>query len=303
MTYSKTFTDKITKIIKESAKPMRSYTTNQNKRIKMIPGLKAVFFDIYGTMLISGTGDIGISEEKNKFQISIILSDFSFILESKAEKIDERFSFLFTQLIKNTHLKMNKNGIDYPEVDIVEIWRKILTILIKEKYISGTIDKEKIMLIALTYENIINPVWPMEGIKKILEKLYKSELKLGIISNAQFYTQYILKTLLNFKIGNNGFNSELLFYSYNERLAKPSKDFFLKAVTKAKKLYNIEPEEILYIGNDMLNDIYTASICGCKTALFAGDQRSLKLRSSDSRCKNLKPDLILTDFNQFLEFI
>jgi len=31
----------------------------------------------------------------------------------------------------------------------------------------------------------------------------------------------------------------------------------------------------LYVGNDMLNDIWTATEAGCRTVLFAGDQRSL----------------------------
>jgi len=53
----------------------------------------------------------------------------------------------------------------------------------------------------------------------------------------------------------------------------------------------------------MLNDIYPANAIGFQTALFAGDQRSLRLRTDDPRCVNLKPDLVLTDLAQLLKYI
>ncbi len=39
---------------------------------------------------------------------------------------------------------------------------------------------------------------------------------------------------------------------------------------------------------------------GLKTALFAGDQRSLRLREHDPRCSTLEPDLIITKLSQLL---
>lgn len=304
MTKSETYPEEISKLINRHTKPMFSYPTDLKKSIIPLKGIRAVFFDVYGTMLISGTGDIGISEEKNNFfPISAILSENSFQLISAAENIDERFSILINELIKKQHKDMKSKGSDYPEVDIVEIWTEILTKMIKESYISGIIDEEKIKLAAVTYECMINPVWPMENLDKLITFLYSQNIKLGIISNAQFYTPKILKELINFQIDKEFFDPDLLFYSYKEKLAKPSKEFFLKAVRKVKELYNIDSYEILYIGNDMLNDVYTASQCGCKTALFAGDKRSLRLRLSDERCRDLKPDLIITDLKQLTDIL
>ena len=40
----------------------------------------------------------------------------------------------------------------------------------------------------------------------------------------------------------------------------------------------VAPGEVLYVGNDMLNDVYAAGQVGFRTALFAGDQRSLRMR-------------------------
>jgi putative hydrolase of the HAD superfamily len=53
----------------------------------------------------------------------------------------------------------------------------------------------------------------------------------------------------------------------------------------------------------MLNDIYPARKAGFKTALFAGDQRSLRMRSDDPRCRDLTPDLVVTDLGQLIAVI
>lgn len=304
MTDSKAFSDKLVYTIKKHTNHMDPFPTELEKQIKPLPGIKAVFFDVYGTMLISGTGDIGISEKKNNdYPISEILIDSSFNLLSSPETINKIFSNLLSELIKEEHMIMKKSGFDFPEIDIIEIWNEILAILIEKNYISGVLNRDKVKIAALTYECMVNPVWPMKNIDKVLDHLYNSDLKIGIISNAQFYTSEILQVLLNFKIGNDFFDPRLLFYSYREKLAKPSKDFFLKAVTKIKTLYNIDSDEILYIGNDMLNDVYTASQCRCRTALFAGDKRSLRLRLSDSRCRDLKPDIIITELEQLIDIL
>ena len=53
----------------------------------------------------------------------------------------------------------------------------------------------------------------------------------------------------------------------------------------------------------MLNDIWTASQAGLKTALFAGDQRSLRLRETDDRCQGLEPDVVITELNQLVHIL
>ena len=42
----------------------------------------------------------------------------------------------------------------------------------------------------------------------------------------------------------------------------------------------------------MLNDISAASRAGFKTALFAGDRRSLRLREGDPRVRGIMPDRV-----------
>jgi putative hydrolase of the HAD superfamily len=63
---------------------------------------------------------------------------------------------------------------------------------------------------------------------------------------------------------------------------------------------NIAPANALYVGNDMLNDIYPAQQAGFQTALFAGDRHSLRLRENDLRCRSLSPDLFIIDLRDLI---
>ncbi|MEQ8837627.1 MAG: HAD family hydrolase, partial [Lacipirellulaceae bacterium] len=61
----------------------------------------------------------------------------------------------------------------------------------------------------------------------------------------------------------------------------------------------ITPAETLYVGNDMRNDIWPAAKVGFKTALFAGDERSLRLREDEpNRDQRPEPDAVVTELDQ-----
>jgi putative hydrolase of the HAD superfamily len=142
----------------------------------------------------------------------------------------------------------------------------------------------------------------MPHTKELLLECKNSKLLLGIISNAQFYTPYLFKWLLGSDMSDLGFHDDLIIFSYKFGYAKPSAFLFQLAAERLKDM-NVQKNSVLYIGNDMLKDIYPAKKIGFKTALFAGDSRSLRLREDDQKCKNLSADIILTDLIQLLGFM
>ena len=125
---------------------------------------------------------------------------------------------------------------------------------------------------------------------------------MGIISNAQFYTKYLFKWFLGKGLKDLGFHSELIFLSYKCGYAKPSRFMFSLAAEKLEKI-GIPAAAAVYMGNDMLNDIYPANQEGFLTALFAGDSRSLRIRENDPRCSALEPDYIVNDLIQLADFM
>jgi putative hydrolase of the HAD superfamily len=120
---------------------------------------------------------------------------------------------------------------------------------------------------------------------------------LGIVSNAQFFTPTLFSALLGRDLADLGFRPRLLFYSYRFGQAKPGR-FLYERSQEALAALGVAPAEVLYIGNDMLNDVRPAGEVGFRTALFAGDERSLRLRNGDRRVAGGAPDLVLTGLDQ-----
>ena len=100
-----------------------------------------------------------------------------------------------------------------------------------------------------------------------------------------------------------GFNEDISIFSYKIFRSKPDIMLFEQLAASFKNNYGLEPFQVLYIGNDMLNDIYTASQMNFKTALYAGDKQSLQMHSDDERCKNCKPGFIITELKQVLSIL
>ena len=247
--------------------------------------VKAILFDIYGTLFISASGGsrpqhLG-SNRRAALQHLLTRHDLQMTVASLLS--------LLQLEIESQHACSRDRGIDHPEVDILAVWRQVLPIK----------ESEGIRRFALEFEFIVNPVFPMPNLDRFLASCARKVTVMGIISNAQFYTPFLFEWLLDADLSRLGFEPELVLMSFEQGRAKPSLVLFESAVELLGKR-GIGPEEVLYVGNDMLKDIYPASVCRFQCALFAGDQRSLRLHRGDPRCRNLKPDLIITQLEQLL---
>jgi len=147
----------------------------------------------------------------------------------------------------------------------------------------------------------------MPGMKEALLEIQNLGIPLGIVSNAQFYTPILMNFFLSGKFSSEQnidlFDPDLSVFSFNELRGKPDVYLFQKFIPVLKAKYDIVPSEAIFVGNDMLKDVYTAKQAGLKTVLFAGDQRSLRLRKDDERVQGLEPDFIITELKQLLEII
>jgi putative hydrolase of the HAD superfamily len=155
----------------------------------------------------------------------------------------------------------------FPEVDIREIHAAL----------HPELSAAEIERLSMAHEHTVNPVSAMPGAAETLRQLSSSGLLLGLVSNAQFYTVPVMESCLGDSLANLGIDPELCVFSYLERRAKP--DVHLFEIIRDRLLERgIRPEETLYVGNDVRNDIDPAKSCGFLTALFIGDDSSLRLR-------------------------
>ena len=268
--------------------PLSPIPTDMRTAGKLSHPIDCILFDIYGTMFISDSGDIGVAKAKYQKQhhLKALLEKYG--LNLTPEKL---LQALYTR-IEEVHGKLRTDGIDFPEIEIEEIWMHILQ----------TDDQHFIRQFAIEFELIFNPVYPMPHLEEMLSALKHRRLLMGIISNAQFFTPYLFEWFLGSDLKQLGVHPNLVILSYQLKYAKPSAMLFDLAVQRLSQL-GVQAASVLYVGNDMLNDIYPARKAGFSTALFAGDKRSLRLRQDDPRCADISADLVITDLSQLLYYI
>lgn len=283
--------------------------TGVEPQLRKLEDIKACIFDIYGTLLISSSGDV---EESVLSENNIVAS-----LNEGNAKIKNEQRFLgghaareilkdFQNTIRKTHKQNKKNRILYPEIDICKIWSEVLNLAVErgDIILPDDFDIKKMVFV---FEILSNRVYKMPGMKTVINTINKHNKALGIISNAQFYTPIIMNYYINSSAIDSShicpFDPDLSIFSYLELKAKPDIGLFHKIIPVLDQKYNIQPEDVLFIGNDMLKDITPATNAGFKTALFAGDKRSLRMRENREEVRGIKPDVVITSLDQLLEVL
>jgi putative hydrolase of the HAD superfamily len=273
-------------IFEEYIHPMEPIPTEETPTgLSIISRVKGMLFDVYGTLLISGSGD-KVSPAVNHNQKRLLAG---VIRRYGIDRTPQNLMDSLRRAIENNHDDLRQEGNNHPEVDIVRIWQRLLC----------TDDTDRVERFALEYEMIVNPVYPMPGLKELVSACRRQNLLLGIISNAQFYTPRLLEQMLGKSLAVCGFDPQLIFFSYRFGSAKPSGLMF-ELAAKNFSHRGIPPASVLYVGNDMCNDILPAKTVGFQAALFAGDRRSLRKRPDDVCCRHLVPDMIVTDLRQLI---
>lgn len=290
-------------IILKNCGPLAPLPTETEAQLNKLDGVKAVLFDVYGTLIISGSGDVGTAtaiDTAEALTQALVVSGF----EGEPEQAGLIGKDMMKAEILEWHKAGREAGADFPEVEITKVWKKIVESLGQTEALQGReFSVDQIRRLGLEYECRVNPVYPMPGSIELLDGLKQRGLPMGIVSNAQYYTPIIFSAFFERSVEEIGFDPECCIWSYKELKAKPSADLFPKAGKFLEQNHSIKLSETVYVGNDMLNDMYTAKEAGCRTVLFAGDKRSLRLRETDERCRDLRPDAVITSLSQLLEII
>lgn len=280
------------------SKPLEPIDTETVPRLHGLEDIRVIAYDFYGTLFISGVGDIGIDD--GNINADLLRKT----LENSGVKITDDsagsagFS-IYNQVVEKQIQTLKKDGIEYPEPDIREVWKEVLDKMEEKKLIQPPATSSIQDIVSVEFEARMNPVWTMSDAVDTLKHFKENSFTQGIISNSQFYTPIVLEALTGHSLSDLGFEEKLLHWSFEEKLKKPGLRFYQDFVDKLEAFdKGLSPFNVLFVGNDMLKDVYPAHHFGMRTALFAGDKRSLKWRRDDPRCDDVIPDLIITSLSQ-----
>ncbi len=285
----------------ESLEPIPTNVKPVQTKLKSI---RAVLFELYGTLFIGGSGDAATSRdaanEKALAEVfkTVGVSPKGIPTAGLAKDALQRYF----AAIDDLHRETRASGVDHPAVDVVKVWQRVFRELGENGLLqrmprNGQDNAAEAKLVAAEYEARVNPAWPMPGMVRCLTALARRGFHLGIVSNAQFYACDLFPALLGKEPEEMGFEPNLQFYSYQCGCGKPSLRFFQTVVERLSEM-SIKPAETLYVGSDAHNDVLPAARAGFRTALFAGDARNFKPCNNDGRPAKITPDLIVTSLGQ-----
>jgi len=253
--------------------------------------VRAVIFDVYGTLINYWRPGFDDKEQRGHLLMDAFreVSDrFGFtrlLVEMNPEEEPEKtLSDLYHGCIALSHETESKKGVDFPEAKVENVWALILLMLKRRGYdpelaLPGQGD-DLARYIAYTYNfySLGRELYP--GVVDALVALTRNNIALGIVSKAQFYTPIDLTLLIRgqsrgaYDDFNELFDPDLTFFSFEYNAAKPGVVLF-------EQLYNalyerqILPRQTVFAGNDLVLDIGPAGQAGMRTALFAGDKKSV----------------------------
>lgn len=239
--------------------------------------VRGIIFDVNGTLV-----DIRTDEGYEEIYriISNLLSYQGISLEPKTLKD------LYFQNMKEQRAASSER---HPEFDAIGIFREIIALHATD--FTRGLPPQKLQqlptVLAETYRAVSRfrlQVYP--GVEDTIAHLY-SKYHLAIITDAQ--TAYAVPELN--AVGLAGYFDPIIV-SGDFGYRKPHEGLFTAALTAM----NMEPSEVLYVGNDMYRDVYGGQRIGIKTVFFKSNQGTQEK-------EGVNADYIIYNFAELLNAI
>src|SRR5262249_14642578 len=95
---------------------------------------------------------------------------------------------------------------------------------------------------------------------------------------------------------------ELRVLSHEHKARKPSERLFRALLEKLEER-DVGPAEVLHVGCRIDHDLVPARKLGMRTALFAGDRKSLRATPDQLKDPASRPDVLLTELPQVVQVV
>ena len=139
--------------VREKMNPLEPIPSGVEPKLRALGGIRAVIFDIYGTLLISGAGDNSlISEQKSVSAMKNAISELPGSESVSANEVMQRY----TLLIREHQERRRHEGIQFPEIEIREVWKDLFS-----EFFSDQISNEILEQVARSYEYEVTECWEM----------------------------------------------------------------------------------------------------------------------------------------------
>ena len=278
--------------------------------IKPLPGIKAVTWNVYGTLLRITDGDLlMLPAQQIRMQVALekTIQEFN-MWQSMTRKAGNPWEHLLTQykdVLQEMQLTVPAKKGDVGQVSSTKLWRKLISRLEQKDYqydveFYGDAN-EYAEKVAFFFHSCLQGVAAMDNAAQVVKAIAEAGIVQGILSDGQPFTltQLLRAFQATTKLPPLGrlFAAECVVLSCDVGVKKPSRTLFATAA-EAFGRQGLEPAEVLYVSNRWPDDLTVAKQLGFRTALFAGDKNSVQANAEELLTSELRPDRLLTELTQ-----
>ena len=280
-----------------------------NPSAKLLPGIRAVLWDVYGTLLRVSDGRFTLfPDEEARLQIALDKTIHEFNMWNHMYRKPgppwQSIIGLYKNTIERQAMQAAARG-DFTEVNLVHTWGALIMKLFEKEYSYdegqyGDLDEfsEKV---AYFFHSCLQATEARSGAALAMFDIAASGLTQGFLSDGQSFT--LVQTLR--ALSKQGelpplyqlFRPQSLILSYDTGVRKPSKSLFTEAVQQLRSL-GVQPQETLHISCRLSTDLVPARAAGMKTALLVEEKSGLEVSSDVLKDPTTRPDRLLTELAQ-----
>lgn len=279
-----------------------------------LPGIRAVTWNVYGTLLAVAGGELYFSHPE-KFIMDMALDktvqEFKMwnAMSRKPGQPSHYLKQIYTDLLASqSTLPISTSKC--PEISSDRIWEAVLKKLMQNEYqfdsgFYGSLN-EFSRKVAYYFHASIQGSACYPGTATALKHLAKTGLVQGLLADGQCFTAVQLQRALVKQDPDADLDGWIdpkrRLLSYEIRLKKPSEKLF-RTYLAALAEEGITPDQVLHIGSRITHDVVPARRLGMKTGLFAGDKASLQATPEQIKAPGSRPDVLLTELDQISEVV
>ncbi len=283
--------------------------------IKPLPGIRAVLWDVYGTLLRTPDGRFErFPQDEVRVQIALDKTIHEFHMwNSMYRKPGPPWQSMIGQYRDySERLAMvgaSRKG-DFTDVDLVDVWEAIVDRLFDKEYtydtgVYGDV-RQLSEKIAYFFHGNLQAIEARAGAVQVMTELANMEIQQGLLADGQCFTmvqllrslavQGILPPLQRI------FRPESVLLSHQLGIRKPSKSLF-STVRDELRSIGISPFEVLHVSCRLQTDLIPAKAAGMKTALLVAEKTGLEAPVQMLKDSATRPDRLVTDLTQISDIV
>ena len=295
------------KLIWPKVQPPKAVSANPSN--KRLPDIRAVLWDVYGTLLRVSDGRFTIiPDEEVRLQIALDKTIHEFNMWNHMYRRPgppwQSMIGLYQSTIERQSMQAASRG-DVTDVNLADTWRAMIERLFEKEYtfddgVYGDLDEfsEKV---AYFFHSCLQATEARAGAVQAMTDIASNGLLQGFLSDGPSFT--LVQTLRALSMQGTLpplyelFRPQTLILSSGIGLKKPSRSLFRYAVDQLRSV-GVQSQEILHISCRHTTDLVPARAAGMKTALLVAEKSGLQVDAAVLKDPAKKPDRLLTDLSQ-----